>query len=450
MLDRTQSAPKDATARPSARSGKDLPTWRKYLILFVVSWMTLCVTFSSTSLLVATPEISEDLSTTSEILNVTNAGVLIAMGLSSLIWSPLSDIFGRRLIYNIAIFFLFAPSIGTALAPNMGTFTAMRMVSGFTGTYFMVAGQTVIADIFEPVVRGRATGFFMVGSVAGPAFGPCIGGIIVTFSNWRAVYWLQTAMSGLGFVLSILVIPTIRRETDSIEDEKRSPWTACTVLERFNPLRVFKLLLRPNILLADLTCGLLACTQYGLLTSVRHVINPRFNLTTPLVSGLIYIAPGVGFFVGSVVGGRLSDRTVKNYIVKREGTRLPKDRLNSGLGGLFIVLPISMLLYGWSLQKGFGGLALPIVAGFWVGVGLMGTFNALNTYTAEVSPAEKAEVICSKYIVQYIFGAACTAAVVPLIDAIGVGWAFTLFVALDILGGVLVLFVARLGPKTWV
>lgn len=448
--------PEDASRSPSpspppARTGRDLPSWRKYLILFVVSWMTLCVTFSSTSLLVATPEISADLSTTSEILNVTNAGVLIAMGLSSLLWSPLSDIFGRRLVYNIAIFFLFVPSIGTAVAPDMATFTAMRMVSGFTGTYFMVAGQTVIADIFEPVVRGRATGFFMVGSVAGPAIGPCIGGIIVTFSNWRAIYWLQTAMSGLGFVLSILVIPSIRKETESIEDEKKKqPWTARTVLQRFNPWRVFRLLLRPNIALADLTCGLLATTQYGLLTSVRHVINPRFGLSTPLVSGLVYIAPGVGFFVGSVVGGRFSDRTVKRYMAKREGVRLPKDRLNSGLSGLFVVLPISMLLYGWSLDKEFGGLALPIVAGFWVGVGLMGTFNALNTYTAEVSPPEKAEVICSKYIVQYIFGAACTAAVVPLIDAIGVGWAFTLFVALDILGGVLVLFVARLGPKTWV
>lgn len=148
--------PEDASRPPSpspppARTGRDLPSWRKYLILFVVSWMTLCVTFSSTSLLVATPEISADLSTTSEILNVTNAGVLIAMGLSSLIWSPLSDIFGRRLVYNIAIFFLFVPSIGTAVAPDMATFTAMRMVSGFTGTYFMVAGQTVIADIFEPV-----------------------------------------------------------------------------------------------------------------------------------------------------------------------------------------------------------------------------------------------------------------------------------------------------------
>ncbi|KAI1843555.1 hypothetical protein JX266_010188 [Neoarthrinium moseri] len=349
----------------------------------------------------------------------------------------------------------------------MGVFTAMRMISAFTGTYFMVAGQTYIADIFEPVKRGRATGFFMVGSVAGPAIGPCIAGIIVTFSNWRAIYWLQTAMAGLGFVLSLLVIPTIRRESADHEDEEKLAWTAVTAFERFNPVRVFRLFRRPNVLLAvcfallpnsassltifkqDLTCGVLAVTQFGILTSVRHIINPRFHLTTPLVSGLFYIAPGIGFFVGSVVGGRFSDRTVKRYIVKREGIRLPKDRLNSGLTGLFIVLPISMLLYGWSLEKEFGGLALPIVAGFWVGTGLMGTFNALNTYTAEVLPKEKAEVICTKYIVQYVCAAACTAAVVPLIDAIGVGWSFTFFVALDMLGGLLVVYIARFSSSSW-
>lgn len=183
MSDSNQIAPKDAPTQSSARSGKDLPTWRKYLILFVVSWMTLCVTFSSTSLLIATPEISADLSTTSEILNVTNAGVLVAMGLSSLIWSPLSDIFGRRLVYNIAIFFLFVPSIGIALAPDMATFTALRMVTGFTGTYFMVAGQTVIADIFEPVCEAVKPGF--------PVIMP---GLVLTYcmltGRQRKSYWL--------------------------------------------------------------------------------------------------------------------------------------------------------------------------------------------------------------------------------------------------------------------
>lgn len=131
-----------------------------------------------------------------------------------------------------------------------------------------------------------------------------------------------------------------------------------------------------------MTCGFLAVYHFALLTSARSIINPLFNLTTPLVSGLFYIAPGTGFLIGSILGGKLSDRTVRKYIVKRNGVRLPQDRLNSGLMSLFLVLPIAALLYGWTLQAEVGGLALPIITAFTGGMGLMGGFNGLNTYTA--------------------------------------------------------------------
>ena len=137
--------------KPQQPSGYSIPTWRKCLILFVVSWMTLAVTFSSTSLLPATPEIAAEFSTTTEILNVINAGVLIAMGFSSFIWGPISNVFGRKNAYNAAIVVLCGCSVGTALAINLHMFIAMRLLGGFTGTFFMVAGQTIIADIFQPV-----------------------------------------------------------------------------------------------------------------------------------------------------------------------------------------------------------------------------------------------------------------------------------------------------------
>ena len=137
-----------------------LPKWRKYTIVFTVSWMTLVVAYSSTSLLPAAPEIASHFSTTVEIINATNAGVLIAMGFSSFIWGPISEIVGRRKAYNVAITLLFGCSVGIALAPDMMTFTVMRVLGGLQGTFFMVAGQTIIADIFEPVraLSSRAFG----------------------------------------------------------------------------------------------------------------------------------------------------------------------------------------------------------------------------------------------------------------------------------------------------
>lgn len=127
--------------------------------------------------------------------------------------------------------------------------------------------------------------------------------------------------------------------------------------------------------------------MYGILTSARSIFNPRFNLTTALVSGLFYLAPGGGFLIGSIVGGRLSDRTVRKYIVRRDGVRLPQDRLNSGLITLFFVLPVSALVYGWTLQEEKGGMAVPIISAFFGGWALMGSFNSLNTYAAGMSPS---------------------------------------------------------------
>lgn len=165
MPDQTMRSVSRASTREKFRDG------RKYLILFIVSWNTLVVTFVSSSVLVATPEIAADLNTTPQLLNVTNSGVLLAMGCASLIWSPLAEMFSRRDSYNSALLFMFGASIGTAVAPDMAVFTTMRILSGLTGTYFMVAGQTIIADIFEPVRRGTAVGFMQVGSVAGSAIG---------------------------------------------------------------------------------------------------------------------------------------------------------------------------------------------------------------------------------------------------------------------------------------
>lgn len=131
-----------------------------------------------------------------------------------------------------------------------------------------------------------------------------------------------------------------------------------------------------------LTCGFLSAFQYTLLTSAHSIINPRFNLTTPLISGLFYIAPGAGFLLGSIIGGHFSDRTVKKYISKRNGVRLAQDRLNNGLFGLFAVVPGSALIYAWTLQEEKGGLVVPVISAFVAGFGLMGCFNGLNTYAA--------------------------------------------------------------------
>ncbi|KAH7463468.1 hypothetical protein FOMA001_g18157 [Fusarium oxysporum f. sp. matthiolae] len=119
-----------------------------------------------------------------------------------------------------------------------------------------------------------------------------------------------------------------------------------------------------------------------MLSAIRYAINKRFNFSSPQASSLFYLAPGTGFVLGSIIGGILSDRTVKQYIKKRNGLRLPKDRLRAGLINMLVILPGGSLGFGWSLEEEIGGMALPAAGAFCAEFGLMASFSSLNTYAA--------------------------------------------------------------------
>ncbi|KAF5025162.1 hypothetical protein F66182_2738 [Fusarium sp. NRRL 66182] len=400
----------------------EIPSWRKWVILFVVCWMPLPMTFWSTAVMPATIEIASDLVIPVTTINTANAAVFAAQALSGLIWLPISTIIGRRSAYLAANIVLCLCAVGCAAAPNLAGYASLWILGGNTGPFFLVAGQTILADIFEPAT----VGFFLGSCVSANTIAPLLGSIIATFTSWRVIYGVEAGMSLFGLILSFLFIPRASEiENPKLADASR-PNTRREIIQTFNPKHVFCQFVYPKVLLANIACGLLGFNQYGLLSSVRRVINPRFNLTSPLSSGLFYLAPGAGFLIGSTLGGKLSDVTVKRCKKKRNGQRVPEDRLNSSLPSVLIVLPLGTLLYGWSVQQRLGGMALPIVSSFVQGVGLMASFGALNTYAAEVRPAHRTAVITGKYVVQYSFGAMSVGGVVPMIDGIGVGWAFTL------------------------
>ena len=74
--------------------------------------------------------------------------------------------------------------------------------------------------------------------------GPCFGGIIVTFANWRIIFWLQVAMTGMGLTLSLLFIPSIN------EKKATNKRNLTSTLSMFNPLRILRQLVYPNVFLA--------------------------------------------------------------------------------------------------------------------------------------------------------------------------------------------------------
>ena len=166
--------------------------------------------------------------------------------------------------------------------------------------------------------------------------------------------------------------------------------------------------------------------MYSLLTPIRYVLNPRFHLTSPIQSGLFYLAPGFGYMLGTFIGGRYADHITIKWTKKRGGIRVPEDRLRSALPFMGISLPACMLIYGWSVEKEFGGVALPVIMMFLQGVSQLFCFPSVNTYCLDVMQAHSAEVIAGNYFIRYMFGALGSATVLPAVEVIGVGWFSTI------------------------
>ncbi|KAM0323894.1 hypothetical protein ACHAQA_008475 [Verticillium albo-atrum] len=339
----------------------------------------------------------------------------------------------------------FSTSSVLAVAPELAhefnvPVTAISIANA--GVFLAMASSPLLwVPIGRLTVRGTAVGFFLGTCVSANTIAPLTGGIIATYTSWRVIYGVQAGMTLIGFILAWFYVP---------KDEPREPQPKTTshILTQFSPMPVFRVFEYINILASNITCGLLSFNQYGLLGSIRSALTTRFGPSSPLTSGLFYLAPGAGFLIGSTIGGRLSDHTVRRYIRKRNGLRLPRDRLKSGLPAIFVVLPLGTLLFGWSLSQEVGGMVVPAVGAFLAGLGLMASFSGLNTYSAEVLPARKTEAISSKYIVQYTFAAGTVASRVPIMGAIGIGWTFTISAVAALAGGVIVLMITRYEPET--
>ncbi|KAJ5467647.1 hypothetical protein N7475_005399 [Penicillium sp. IBT 31633x] len=413
---------------------------RKVIIVAVLSFCSFLAPISSTSILAGIPEVASAYNTTGSVINASNALYMAFMGIAAPFWGPFSQVWGRRLVFLVSAFLFFAFSIGTALAPNLPAYYIFRVLTAFQGTSFLVVGSSALGDVYEPRARATALGWFLSGTLIGPAFGPFIGGVIVTFRSWRVIFWLQAALGGCGTLLVFFFFPETYPHLTKNNLSDKTIWQKTKFLyDRISPLQVAIMLFKyPNLFCTGIAAGALVWNQYSLLTPIRYVLNPRFHLTSPIQTGLFYIAPGCGYLVGTFMGGRWADHTVKKWIRKRGGVRVPEDRLKSCLVFLGGVIPGCILIYGWTVEKAVGGIPVPVLAMFFQGIAQLFCFPSLNTYSLDVmqSSGRSAEVVAGSYLVRYLFGALGSGLVLPAVESMGVGWFSTISALFLILSGV--------------
>src|SRR5437763_3239390 len=151
----------------------------------------------------ALPSIKRDLGATIQQLEWTVNAYTLSYAVLLLTGAALGDRFGRRRVFVFGLGLFTLASAAAALAPSIGALDAARAVQGIGGAIVMPLTLTILSSAVPPERRGLALGAW--GGITGlaVAFGPLVGGAVVSGISWHWIFWLNVP---IGLVLVPLAL----------------------------------------------------------------------------------------------------------------------------------------------------------------------------------------------------------------------------------------------------
>jgi multidrug resistance protein len=175
---------------------------KKSLIIFFMSFSTLVVVMYSTSYTAGIPGMMETFNVSSKtelVVGVTT--YLFGMATGSLILAPLSEMYGRRPVYLIAVFLFTVMIVPCALAENLATVLAVRFFGAMCGSAMISNAPGTVADIVDEDHRALAFSAWSIGPMNGPVVGPLVGGFVFQYMGWRWTNWVVMIGSGVSWFM---------------------------------------------------------------------------------------------------------------------------------------------------------------------------------------------------------------------------------------------------------
>lgn len=189
---------------------------KQVLLITTVALGTLLNPLNSSMIAVALSRVQEDFQ-----LSFIDASWLIStFYLTSAIAQPvmgkLSDIFGRKRLFMTGLVLIAAASVAAPFSPGFGWLIAFRIIQAVGSSTLFPAGMAIIRNQITDN-QARALAVLSVFSSTSAAFGPSIGGFLVHFGDWPAIFLANFPFIVISFLLAIRVLPKdVRDEQQSV------------------------------------------------------------------------------------------------------------------------------------------------------------------------------------------------------------------------------------------
>jgi MFS family permease len=373
-------------------------------------------------------------------------------GIGPFFIAPLSERFGRLPVFHVGNLLALCCLIACALSVNISMVIAFRFLTGCCLS-ILTLGPAIVGDLFDEDQSGLSMVLVVGLQMVADFISPIAGSYIAEDLGWRWSVWLAAIVLGL-FSLVLLVVlretyavVILRRKAERLQKEStddkqyrskhQAHVDASTVYE--SVLRPLHILFQSPVLI--LTTSSMT-TIYALLGLVLATLTETMEATYPTTFsigsvGLTFLSLAIGNTIALVFYSLTSDPYVMHQRQRKGEAFKPECRLVHLLIGA-IVLPLGLILYGWTLWAQVQYI-VPLIGAGAAGFSMTLATIPVETYVVDVYKIHGASAIAAGVIFRAIAGAFLPLIGFPLYRSIGLGWGNT------VLAFIAAIFIVPLG-----
>ncbi|KAH9865784.1 hypothetical protein J1614_009371 [Plenodomus biglobosus] len=414
---------------------------KKWIMALAVANSVLVVSFCSSAFSGGIQQVMIEFSVSQEVVTLGVSLFVLGFALGPLLWAPLSELYGRQVVFIGTYIAFTAFNAGAAGAPNIYGLLILRFFAAAFGSSPLTNAGGVIADLFSANERGLAMSIFSAAPFLGPVLGPIIGGFLGMTEGWRWVSGLMAIWAGAMLVIVTCLVPEtyppvlLRQRAEKLSKLSGKVYRSrididqgkITLGEAYSTG-----LKRPWILLFTEPIVLLLSLYHAIIYGILYMLFGAFPIVyrqgrgwNEGISGLPFIAVAAGVLLAILYVILFDDKIyMKKVVASGKGYTTPEERLPMCIVGAF-ALPIGLFWFAWTNSPSLHWV-ISVLGSVPFGFGMVLIFLSIMNYLIDSYTIFAASVLAANGIIRSLFGAAFPLFTSQMYDRLGIHWASSL------------------------
>jgi len=244
----------------------------------------------------ALPIISENMHTSTSMVQLSLTACLVGLSVGQLFAGPISDVRGRRGPLLIGLIIYAISSILCAAAPSIWTFVLLRFIQGLAGAAGIVIARAMVRDMYEGTELTKFFALLMLVNGVAPIAAPIVGGQLLHFTSWEGVFIVLSLIGVVMFVVVMFGLP------ETLPANRRSKAGLAHTLSTFARLAKDR-----HFMGYALAQGLVTAAMFAYIAGSPFVFQEIYGVS-PAMFSVIFAVNGVGIILASQITGRLAGK----------------------------------------------------------------------------------------------------------------------------------------------